>query len=363
MSTDSSRATARLYRCIHGNWSTMVVCVYAELGVADILAGSSRTEEEIARLTGTDPAAMTRVLRCAEELGLHQRDPGEGKLHLTETGRLLASDTPGSLRAAARLNGAPYRYGPWGGLLEYVRGGSGRGLSPAWEMGTPAWLAQQPEQLAVFEAAMSDLGGNARGGRDENAAIAGEVDFTLFRSVLDIGGGDGSLLAAITKRHPRIEAAVFDLPEVFQALPPPADSIRRIAGDFLEGVPSGFDAYLMKNIIHNHPPARCRRLFDSVRTALEFSAPSSRLLLFEMVLDAPRARSTARAFTNLNLNLLVGGEIRTLEGFRELLADAGLELFSSTPLPGGERSILEVGARAVALKPKSTASPPPEKSS
>jgi hypothetical protein len=342
---------AAIYRYIYGNWNTMILYVYAELGVADILAEAPTGIAQIAEQTGTDPAAMGRILQCAGVLGLHEVDPETGALELTGLGALLREGVPGSLRAAARLNGAPYRYAPWGQLLDYARNGSGKGLSPTWEEGSLPYLQQHPDLLAVFEQAMTDLSRATLGDIDENQVIAESLDWTPYRRVMDVGGGNGALISAIVAHNPHLEGVLFDLPEVVAQthLPesgtPGSGQVGRLGGDFFECVPAGFDLYTMKNVIHNAPEERCVRLLVQTRRALQAEDPdgppasAKRLILFEMILS-DEGNNAITKLMNLNMNLLVGGVSRTVADFEDLFEKSGLALESIADLPGLERKII-----------------------
>ncbi len=328
---------AEMYRFVYGNWHSMIAYVYAELGIADRLLEGPRSAGELARETGTDPAALARVLACAGGMGFHAEEPKGGRLVLSDLGRLLATGVPGSLRAVARLNGAPYRYAPWGRLLDYVRTGSGEGLSPTWESGTLDYLRDRPELLAVFQEAMRSLGKTTASGADEDRRIARALDLGRARRVLDVGGGRGGLCEAMKAERPGLEVALFDLPEVVAGATVP-DSIERVAGDFGESVPPGFDLYTMKNVLHNHPRERCLRLLGNVAAAM---GAGSRLIVLEMVLPEPGTGGGSSPFLDLNLHLLVGGAERTRAEYAELLGSAGLELVDVLEIPGLERKALE----------------------
>lgn len=336
--SDASRRT--LFQYIYGNWATMVTFVYAELGIADHIKSGAVRADDLAVATGTEVQALTRVLDCARVLGLHSVDPN-GTLCLGATGELLRSDAPGSLRDVARLNGADFRYQPWGRLLDYVRTGSGQGLSPTWQNGTIPYLDDKPDTLAMFEAAMSQLATHM----DEDQLIARQLDWGQFSTILDLGSGNGTLLEAIVERHPDTEGTLFDVPEVITRLPRQSatDSqqsrLQSIAGNFFETVPGGFDAYLMKNIIHNHPPTRCLQLLQNIADSM--AGRDARLFLIEFARTTGNGADTLGCFTDLNLNLLVGGSVRSIGAYRTLLQDAGLELGQIRSIPGTERVILE----------------------
>lgn len=345
----------RMYQFIYGNWLTMITYVYAELDVARLLRESPKTVAELADATRTDPRSLARFLRCAGALGFHAADASTGRLALTGFGSLLCADSPVSLRAAARLNGAPYRYQPWGRLLEYVRTGTGRGLSPTWEEGSLAYLKDKPELLEVFEEAMTDLSRTAYGNVDENRVIAESFDFARFRSVLDIGCGNGSLVEAILLAHAGLRGALFDLDDVLEsvALPsaghPNVGRVEKIPGDYGRAVPAGFDAYITKNVIHNLPEHKCRTLLRNVRRAMRTGgagAHGRRLVMFELMMPDAGEGDLLTKLVDLNMSLLLDGSDRTAEDYASLLGECGFELLCVHDLPGLERKAIEAAVAA-----------------
>ena len=338
--SDELNAQLRQLRgLIYGNWNTCVTCAFAELNLADLLAAGERTADELARATATDPDALARFLRCAAGLGLVAWQRKSETYTLTSLGELLTTDHPFSQRAAAQLNGADYRYQPWGRLVEVLKQGSSRGSSPPAAQGSLAYLADRPQQLAVFHRAMTDLSAG------DNEALARAYDFGRFAHVIDVGCGEGTLLKSILREHPAATGTLFDL----EATLPPltaedarafAGRLRRQPGDFFQAVPAGADLYVMKNVIHNWPEARALQLLHNVRAALVADpAPGAhkRLLVIEYVLTAGPSLA---AWLDLNFLVLVDGRERTLDEYRALGARAGLVLTQAIATPIG-RHILE----------------------
>jgi hypothetical protein len=330
---------------IYGNWNTCVTCAFAELNLADLLAGGERTVAELAQATGTDAGALKRFLRCAAGLGLVAWQRKTQTYRLAPLGELLTSDHPHSQRAAAQLNGADYRYQPWGRLVEILQQGSSRGISPTAEQGSLAYLADHPAQLAVFHRAMTDLS------TTDNAALARAYDFSRFTHVMDVGGGEGTLLKSILRGHPTVTGTLFDLATT---LPPWTDAdeceyagrLHLRAGDFFQSVPAGADCYVLKNVVHNWPEARALQLLGNVRAAL-LAAPHGvrkRLLIVEYLLDDG---PSVAAWLDLNFLVLVDGRERTLEEYRDLGARAGLVLVQAIPTPIG-RYMLEFAVQSTA---------------
>lgn len=348
-----AKNVSQMYQYIYGNWFTMITYVYAELDIAGLLREAPRSVAELANLTQTEPRALERFLRCAGALGFHASEPNDGKLALTDLGALLCAESPVSLRAAARLNGADYRYHPWGELLKYVKSGSGRGLSPTWENGSLEYLKDKPELLEVFEEAMTDLSKSAYRNVNEDRVIAENVDFSRFEKIIDIGCGNGTLLEAILLANGSIKGALFDLKPVLEkvALPPAnhpnAGRIEKICGDFYHEVPPGYDAYIMKNVIHNHPEHRCRLLLENIRSAMlkGENTKDKRLLMFEMIVPEKGEENLIAKLIDLNMNLLLGGVVGTRQNYESLLNNTGFELLSISKLPGLERKVIEAAAR------------------
>jgi len=348
----SSRATpdnlneqiGQLRGLIYANWKTCVIYAFAELALADLLAQSPSSAGVLAHATATDPAALVRFLRCAAALGLVRWQRETQCYALAPLGELLTSDHPQSQRAAARLNGADYRYQPWGRLVEVLRQGSSRGIAPTAEAGTLAYLATRPDALAVFHRAMTDLSVG------DNQALARAYDFGRFAHVVDIGCGEGTLLKSILREHPGLMGTLFDRADALDGASGADEAelggrLHRQAGDFFHSVPAGADLYIMKNVVHNWPEAQALQLLRTARAALVADPPATahrRLLVIEyLITEGP---GTA-AWLDMNFMILVDGQERTLEEYHDLGSRAGLTLIQAIPTSIG-RHILEFAAAA-----------------
>jgi hypothetical protein len=160
-------------------------------------------------------------------------------------------------------------------------------------------------------------------------AIVAAADFSRFRTVVDVGGGDGTLLAAILDAEPEVEAVAFDVPE---ALGRAFGRLRTEAGDFFESVPAGADAYVLKQILHDWQDEPASAILRRCRAAMD---PGARLLILERMLPE---RATPADLAPLLVDILMlvatAGRERTEREFRELLAATDLQLLSvSEALP------------------------------
>ena len=263
---------------ISGARNAQAVCTAAELGIADVLAAGPRAVEEIAAQVDAHPDAIARLMRLLCSRGIFKRTT-KGYA-LTPMADALRTDSPMSMRAMARLTGSPEHWEHWGHLVETVR--TGEPFVPKLRgMSLFDYMGKNPELGAVFNDAMTSV---------SNMAIAPTMlayDFRRFESIVDVGGGHGAFLAAILKQAPGARGLLFDLPEVVAG----AEPVLRAAGvlshceirsgSFFDGVPAGFDAYVLKTVVHDWPEDEALRILRNVRAAIP---PHGTLLLVEMVL-------------------------------------------------------------------------------
>src|SRR5262249_324116 len=201
MSAASSADATALRSMMVGYEAAQVVYVAAKLGIADLVGDETRTSRELAERTGAHEEALQRVLMALASLGI-LRDLGDRRFGLTERGRYLRSATPGSLRRAALLSGERWDR-PWGGLLHSVETGE-TAFEHVFGMRTFEYMAQNPALAGIYNDAMS------ASAEERAAAVVGTYDFSRFRSVADVGGGHGALLAAILVAHPAVRGIILE---------------------------------------------------------------------------------------------------------------------------------------------------------
>ena len=193
---------AALLPLLFGFFPAQVLHVGATLGVADHLAEGPRTVAELAGATGTDEPSLYRVLRALACFGvLDEVTPGTFA-HGPHAGGLL-TDSATSLRHLIQLFAGHEVWRSWGELDVTVRTGE-----PAWDRITGKtafeYMSSNPEYQAMFNLAMSE------GTRNATPGIVQAGDFDRFSWVIDVGGGDGTLLAAVLAEHPDLRGTVFD---------------------------------------------------------------------------------------------------------------------------------------------------------
>jgi hypothetical protein len=221
------------WRLVTASWITHAVRAMAVLGLADHLADGPRTAGELAEATHADPRAMADLLRALAGLGLLQHDEA-GRARLTPVGECLRADAPGSLRPAALTIMAPYMERAWHELPEAVR--TGAAVFPRVHgVGFWDYLAAHPEEEARFDAAMTS-GADARA-----RALLAARDLAGLGTLVDVGGGEGRLLAVALAATPGLRGGLFDRPEVlpraeaYLGAAGVRERCKLVGGDFLRG--------------------------------------------------------------------------------------------------------------------------------
>jgi hypothetical protein len=215
-----TNAFSDLTRLINGYQISQAIHVVARLGIADHLSDGPQSSNELARLSGSHPRTLYRLLRALASAGVfHEAE--DKTFSLTPMGECLRSDSPTPLDGWAAYVGRPYAWQAWGHLEHSVRTGENafRHLNgqTAWE-----YRSTRPDENAIFNRAMT---ANSRGAIE---AIIAAYDFSRFRHVADIGGGQGKLLAGILAPIADITSAVADVRSSTQSGPSPVVSRCRL---------------------------------------------------------------------------------------------------------------------------------------
>ena len=310
---------ARMAEMISGYQRSQLVLVATQLGLADLIAAEPKTLEELADATRSNPESLRRFLRTLIGYGLF-RQAEDGRYHMTPMAQPLREDAPGSLRPMAMV-AAIDTYRSWGELLYCVQSGND-GFTKAYGQPAADYRTQHPESNRYFNAWMSV------GARRRIQAFLDAYSFRDSGIVVDVGGGDGTLLLGILARNPGLRGVLFDLPravadfDVSTADPGAASRLRIEAGSFFDGVPAGGDYYVLSLILHNWPDADARRILGRCRAAIK---PDGRLLVLDQVVPDG---TPAASMSDLNMLVNCGALERNESEWRALLASAGFGVVS-----------------------------------
>jgi ubiquinone/menaquinone biosynthesis C-methylase UbiE len=325
------------WRLLQGFRGFQIIVAACELGIPDLVGDGPRTASELAAATGTQEGALRRFLHGLVAWGVLTEDAGD-RFTATSISETFRADRPGLRNLALMLDHEAYR--TWQELTFSLRTGE-----PAFERvyGKPRWEALQddPDGAAKFNAAMVE---NTK--RVANA-FAQSFDFAKVATVVDVGGGNGALLAAVLQANPDTRGILFDLPTGLIGAKERMDEaglgdrVSLVEGDFFASVPSGADLYMLKWIIHDWNDKEATAILTTCRAAMQ---PSARLVLIERTLPdridaSPRSLEVTMA--DLNMMVVLGGRERTQQEYERLMEEAGLRMVAARPLAGGNYSTYE----------------------
>lgn len=328
MTADSPAPRDALLRMMGGYHASQALHVAATLGLADLLDAGPLTVQELAQATATDAPALGRLLRALASVGVFAE--ADGRFTLTPLADYLRASVPGSLRAWAMNLGQPSVWNTWGRFLDSVRTGQ-----PAFPSlyGTSAWEYREahPEANAIFNQAMTDLSVG------EVNAIVESYDFSSAGTLVDVGGGEGALLAAILAANSPMRGILFDQPHVVATAAAVLDQAglagrcEVVTGSFFDAVPAGGDAYILKSILHDWDDASASRILRSCRAAI---ADTGRLCVVDRVIRPGNDPDPAK-YLDLVMLVMLGGRERTADEFGRLFAEAGFCLTRIVPTSSG----------------------------
>jgi hypothetical protein len=321
-----------------GTIVTTSLSLAAELGIADLLADGPRSSAELAQATSTHPRSLYRLLRLLCSVGVFTEIQTDSFAH-TPLSECLRTGVPGSMRSWLRMIGLKFRYHTHAEALYSIKTGE-----PAFKRVTGVeffdYLAAHPDEGEIFNQAMNDMG------KVVAAAVAQSYDFSGIGKIIDVGGGHGTLIAAILQKYPQMTGILFDSSHVAERA---RESIASaglthrcevVGGDFFKSVPAGCDAYLLRWIIHNWDHEGAITILRNCRQAM---GERSRLLLIEMVIPPGNEPHPGKFLDYIMLTTHPGQE-RTEEEYDSLLREADFRLNKVAPT-GSHLSIIEAVPR------------------
>lgn len=301
-------------------WTARSLIAAANLGVADHVRSTPRHIDDIARDTNTDSMCLCRLLRGLSNVNIFHETADSFFIH-TPTSELLRTEDPGKMRDIFRAFNFPEILAAWADFEDIIRTGSSTFSSEKiWD------IFSTPEESTIYQNAMS---ANTKMVTEE---ILKFYDFSKTRNVADIGGGRGTLLAALLQQYPNLKGILLERPEVVED----AREFLRSVGldsrcdvqgaDFHRQIPNGCDVYFLKNILHGLTDEDALQLLKRIHRA---SIHRPRLFICEMTLPENNLPHIGKAF---DLFMLLGARsarLRHLSEIKLLLQNSGFELVSS----------------------------------
>jgi hypothetical protein len=280
---------------------------------------------------------LARLLQALVAFDILKRE-GEEQFGLTPTGEFLRTDAAGSLRSTVRFIVGPWAWRAFEQLDHSVRTGE-PAFDHVWGMSNFEYWARHADVSKIHDEAMTGLTAT------ETARVLAAYDFSQFRTIVDIGGGNGAFLAALLSQQLKATGILAELPHVVSLAPGVlqqagvVDRCEMVGCDFFETVPSGGDAYILKHIIHNWDDERARTVLRNCHRSMGASA---QLLIIDPVLPQQPIPEGAIGYL-MDMTMLAvtpGGRERTQDEFQKLLESVAFEL-TRVIRTGGTSDIIE----------------------
>ena len=321
----------QLMNFIVGKWISKPIYAAAELGIADMLTEGPKTVQELAQLSQSHAPSLYRMMRALASVGIFS-EVEEKRFELTPMADLLKN---GAMRSIALMFNSDWSDKAWGCFMDSIKTGC-TAFEKAHGASVSDWLEENPYAAEVFNEA------NAVKSANSSRAIVDAYDFSGINTLTDVGGGLGVLMAEILIANSLMNGIVADIPSVVCKTNEIIKSrgieerCKTVECNFFEDIPSGSDAYLMSNILHDWSNEQCHIILNNCYRAMK---SKSKLLIVEMVIPPGNQPSIAKL---LDLEMLVttGGCERTEDEFTKLLESSGFQLSRNVPTKAGV-SIIE----------------------
>ena len=311
--------TFRMYELISGYWVACSIHVAARLQIADLLAKGPESVAELARKSKSHETSLYRLLRALASVGIFEELP-DRIFSLNDLGATLLSDTPGSIRPWALANLGEH-FPAFGNMTHGIETGE-IPFDHIYKKSMWDFYKENPEASDNFVKAMAGVSGAVLKG------IVMSYDFTPYKTIVDIGGGNGTLMFSVLNSAPASKGIIFD--EAYVA----DDTSKQIpddlkgrcsvaAGNFFEEIPAGADLYMTKWVIHDWNDEEAITLLKVCRKAMR---KDSKLIIIDSVLPDELNKPHAGKLLDLNIFTLTPGKERTLSEYKTILNAAGLKL-------------------------------------
>lgn len=325
---DATPPSAILMQMLNSHYLTQGIYVAAKLGIADLLKDGAKTIDDLAKYVEVDAQSLYRLLRALASHGIFA-EIDNYYFELTPLAKCLQTDTPDSMRSVALLEGEDWLWQSWGNMFNAVKTGIS-GFEHKFGMKVGDYFAQNSEVSKNFKQGLNKYSAII------NNAVLEAYNFSSFSYLVDVGGGYKTLLPTVLKAHPAITGVLFDLPSAVERfkeehnlqLKELVGRYQILSGDFFESVPSGGNAYILKQMIHNWGDDRAIEILQNCHQAMP---ENGKLLVIDPVVYSNSEPSFA---TFLDLQMLVtnsGTCIRTTDEFEKLFTKAGFRLTNIIP--------------------------------
>ncbi|KAG6778796.1 hypothetical protein POTOM_015143 [Populus tomentosa] len=336
------KAQCKLYKHIYYFIESMSLKCAVQLGIPDIIHKNNQPITLPQLVSALDiPVSkanfLQRLMRILVHSGVfdttkmhgNQEEEEEGYV-LTSSSRLLLKDSPTYLSPAVIAMLDPVLMSPWFSLGEWIQGKERtpfeayHGMS-FWEYGKRniKFINNLNESMASDSQLVSLV-------VKEHMEIFESVD-----SLVDVGGGTGTLARSIADAYPHMKCTVLDLPHVVANLPE-SENLKFVGGDMFKPIPSA-DAIIIKSVLLNWSDEDCIKILKRCRAAIPSQDEGGKLVLVEMVINDKKDEhelTKTRLFVDMEMMLICNGRGRNEEEWKKLFLEAGFSHYKITATSG-----------------------------
>jgi hypothetical protein len=305
-----------------------VIGTLVRYGVPDHLERGPLPASDVAQLAGLDGLSLTRALRALAAFGAFQ-EVSPGVFANTRVSDLFRNRTGGLRNIALYYSSDQFLKSAAALSYSVVTGKS----ATTHVFGTSFWehMRQHPDENETFNRALAELRGN------EHQQIADAYDWTGVHNIVDVGGGVGSLLAAILEKGHDIRGVLVEQPEVLPAADHALsergvrDRCELLAGSFFHPIVAAGEIWALSQVLHDWPDAECRTILQRCREAMR---RTDVLLVIEM-LTVPCEPNIPIHLIDLTMLMFFGeARQRTVDEYKKLFESTGFALARVLPTAG-----------------------------
>ncbi|XP_007025514.2 PREDICTED: trans-resveratrol di-O-methyltransferase [Theobroma cacao] len=345
--SESFRAQAHLYKHIFNYIGSMSLKCAVQLGIPDIIHnhGGPITLSELVAALHIDPAkdsCIYRIMRLLVHSGFFattkvDRDQEEEAYVLTPFSKILLKDKINCLSPFVVSMLGPPMMTPWQFLGDWIQGTKQRPFESANGKAFWDYMDQDPEFKNLFHDAMES------DSQMMNLVVKDcKPVFEGLSSLIDVGGGTGTVARVISEAYPQLKCTVFDLPHVVADLPA-SGNLNFIGGDLLQYIPPA-DAILLKLVLHAFGDEDCIKILKRCREAIPTQGAKGKVIIIDIVINVKKDEhelTEAKLFFDMLMMVVVTGRERTEQDWQKLFMAAGFTDYKISPL-FGLRSLIEV---------------------
>ena len=294
-----------LKRIFSEYWKYLALNAACKLNLFDCLAEKPKNSSEISEELSLNNEYLVLLLNALTEEGFLQKS-GE-KYIINETSDLLTEDNPESLKYAC-MNWADEHMDSWQELDYSIKSGK-PAFNNIFGDNFFNYLSKDEKKLEKYHKAMNEYA------RDDYRDIGIKTDFSMYASVMDVGGGYGALINRIKKSYPRIKCYLFDLPLVVKNAG--ASKVTKIAGDFFHSIPKIADALILSRVLHDWDDDKCNLILSNCAKAMD---KNSDLYIIE---NCKAKNDHSLSLLSINQKLLCNGFERSFVDHKTLVEGKG----------------------------------------